>query len=80
LAWYILYQLLSILELLIVVRVVMSWVASPVSRNPFVQFVRGVTDPILEPIRSILPRTGPFDFAPMVALFLIYLVQQMIAR
>ena len=79
-AWYILYQLLSIVELLIIARVILSWIASPTSRNPFVQFVRGVTDPILEPIRSILPRTGPFDFSAMVALFAIYLIQQMIAR
>jgi len=78
--WYVLYQLLSIVELLIVARVILSWVASPVSRNPFVQFVRGVTDPILSPIRSVLPRTGMFDLSPMIALFAIYLIQQMIAR
>ena len=77
---FIIYQLLSIIELLIIARVITSWVASPASRNPFVLFIRGVTDPILEPIRSILPRTGPFDFAPMVAIFAIYLLQNLIAR
>ena len=78
--WYVLYQLLSIVELLIVARVILSWVASPVSRNPFVVFIRNVTDPILSPIRSVLPRTGMFDLSPMIALFAIYLIQQMIAR
>ena len=78
--WYVLYQLLSIVELLIVARVILSWVASPASRNPFVVFIRNVTDPILQPIRSVLPRTGMFDLSPMVALFAIYLIQQMIAR
>ena len=76
---YVLYQFLSLVELLIVLRVILSWVASPVSRNPFVQLVRQVTEPILAPIRSILPRTGMFDLSPMVALFAIYLLQSVIA-
>lgn len=76
---YVLYQFLSLVELLIVLRVILSWVASPVSRNPFVQLVRQVTEPILAPIRSILPRTGMFDLSPMVALFAIYFLQSLIA-
>jgi YggT family protein len=76
---YVLYQFLSLVELLIVLRVILSWVASPVSRNPLVQLVRQVTEPILAPIRSILPRTGMFDLSPMVALFAIYFLQSLIA-
>jgi len=76
---YVLYQFLSLVELLIVLRVILSWVASPVSRNPLVQLVRQVTEPILAPIRSILPRTGMFDLSPMVALFAIYALQSLIA-
>ncbi|MFL5538496.1 MAG: YggT family protein [Longimicrobiaceae bacterium] len=75
---YVLYQFLSLVELLIVLRVILSWVASPVSRNPLVQLVRQVTEPILAPIRSILPRTGMFDLSPMVALFAIYALQSLI--
>jgi len=76
---YVLYQFLSLVQLLIIARVILSWVASPVSRNPVVQLIRQVTDPILEPIRSILPRTGMFDLSPMVALFAIYALQSIIA-
>jgi len=76
---YVLYQFLSLVELLIVARVVLSWVASPASRNPVVQLIRSATDPILLPIRSILPRTGMFDLSPMVALFAIYLLQGLVA-
>jgi YggT family protein len=75
----ILYQFLSLVQLLIIARVILSWVASPTSRNPVVQLIRQVTDPILEPIRSILPRTGMFDLSPMVALFAIYALQSLIA-
>ena len=77
--WRVLLYMLQLLQLLIIVRIILSWVVSPVSRNPFVEFVRQVTDPILRPIQVLLPRTGPIDFSPMIALFLIYLLQSVIA-
>ncbi len=73
--WSVILTLLQILQMLILVRVVMSWVVSPASRNPLVEFVRAVTDPILRPIQSVLPNTGPIDLSPMVALFLIFFLQ-----
>lgn len=76
---YVLYQFLSLVQLLIIARVILSWVASPTSRNPVVQLIRNVTEPILAPIRSILPRTGMFDLSPMLALFAIYILQELIA-
>jgi YggT family protein len=72
-------MLLQLLELLILARVILSWVVSPVSRNPFVVFVRSVTDVILNPIRAILPRTGMFDFSPMIALFALYFIENLIS-
>jgi len=78
--WNVILTLLQILQVLILVRVVMSWVVSPASRNPLVEFVRSVTDPILRPIQSLLPNTGPVDLSPMVALVLIYVLQGFIAR
>ena len=76
---YVVYQFLSLVQLLIIARVILSWVASPTSRNSVVQLIRQVTDPILVPIQSILPRTGMFDLSPMVALFAIYVLQNLIA-
>ncbi|HEX6749738.1 MAG TPA: YggT family protein [Longimicrobium sp.] len=74
----VIYHFLSVLEILIIARVIVSWVASPVSRNPVVQFIRAVTDSILEPIRSILPRTGMFDLSPMVAIFALQLLKSLL--
>ena len=72
------YYLLSLLQILIIGRVILSWVA-PGSRSPLAEFVRSVTDPILRPIQAILPSTGPVDISPMVALLLIWLLQNLIA-
>lgn len=77
--WSILYTLLSLLELLIIARVILSWVVSPHSRHPVAQTIRSVTDVVLEPIRSILPRTGMFDLSPMVAILAISLLQGLIS-
>ena len=60
-----------------IVRVLVSWI-SPDPYNPIVQFLRGVTDPVLDGIRRVLPRffwsTG-LDFTPLVLILLLQVVQ-----
>ncbi|MBI5051695.1 MAG: YggT family protein [Chloroflexi bacterium] len=65
-----LLQLLSqLFSLLILARILMSWVQ--VDRyNPVVKFIFDLTEPILAPIRRVLPQAGMFDFSPMVAILL----------
>jgi YggT family protein len=69
-----LIQLINVLStlfsLLILARIVFSWFQ--IDRyNPVVNFVFQVTEPILAPIRNILPPVAMFDFSPMVALLLL---------
>ena len=77
-AWMILVYSLRIFQILIIVRIVMSYVVSPGSSNPFVEMVRSATDPILRPIRSILPDTGMLDLSPMVAILLIQVLERVL--
>jgi YggT family protein len=70
---------LGMVELVLLARVVLSWTASPTSGNPAVQFIRGVTEPLLAPIRSILPPMAGFDFSPMVAFVLLRLLQNLLS-
>jgi len=69
---------LQIFQLLILVRVVLSWVVSPYSRSPWMELLRRATDPILNPIRSVLPDLGPIDIAPIVAIMVLGLLQRLI--
>lgn len=78
--WMLLYELLQVLQWLIIVRAVMSWFVDPYSRNPVVVLIRNVTDAILRPISSVLPRTAGVDLSPIVAIFAIYLLQELILR
>ena len=41
-------------------------------------FIYQITEPILAPIRKIMPRTGAIDLSPMVALLLLYAIQRLI--
>lgn len=75
LGWRVLLQLLELLELLVFARAILSWFVAPASRNPLIVFIRTVTDPIINPIRAIMPRTGPFDFSAMIAIVLLSVLQ-----
>lgn len=68
--------LLTVLSWLIVARALISWV-SPDPENPIVQFLHYTTDPILEPIRRLIPtwRLG-LDFSPMIAWLLLIFLQK----
>jgi YggT family protein len=62
--------LLDILAFAIFIRAILSWF--PVGAgNPVVTFFNWVTDPLIAPIRRVLPRTGMMDLSPMVAIVLI---------
>lgn len=63
-----------VLQVLIFIRVVLSWL--PLGSNPVSEFVIRLTDPILSPLRRVLPRFGMLDLSPMIALLIIVAVQQ----
>ena len=66
------------LWLALIARVLMSWlnVTQSGPLYPIAAIIYQITEPILAPIRRILPRFGMFDFSPMIALLLIALVRQ----
>lgn len=69
----------QIMEILIVARVLMSWFR-PSLNNPLFRFVYELTEPILGPIRRLLPPTGMIDFSPLVALLLLYAVETFVLQ
>lgn len=63
--------------ILILIRVILSFVQiNPY--HPAVQMVYQLTEPILEPIRNIMPRTGMIDFSPLIALLLLGLLRRLL--
>ncbi|MFH0753247.1 MAG: YggT family protein [Candidatus Omnitrophota bacterium] len=65
---------LSILYWLILIRALISWV-NPDPYNPIVQFLMRVTEPVLAPIRRILPPMA-FDLSPIIAFLILIFLQK----
>ena len=63
-------MLFQIYWLLIIVRVLISWV-NPDPFNPIVQGLMRLTEPVLEPLRRVIPSIGPIDISPLVALLIL---------
>ena len=74
----ILYALLSVLVLFIFIRFISQWFVF--HRNTFLGFVARVTDPILIPVRRIIPPIGMFDISAMLVLLLISFLQSIVMR
>lgn len=72
-----LIQLLDIYSLLVFGTVIISWVKLPPD-NPIASFLHSITEPLLSPIRQIMPEMGGLDFSPLVLLFGIRLVRGVI--
>ncbi|HYN69969.1 MAG TPA: YggT family protein, partial [Candidatus Eisenbacteria bacterium] len=51
-------------------RVLLSWI-DPAGRSRFAPFLIAMTEPILAPVRRLLPRTGGFDLAPLIVLLIL---------
>ena len=65
--------LCRVLTFAIIFRAILSWF-SPRPTNMLVVIVNKVTEPLLAPLRRIIPRAGMFDFTPLVAIVLLQLV------
>jgi YggT family protein len=74
---FLLYGFLGIYSLLIVMRIVLSWVTS--GTNRLTRLLMKLTDPILEPFRRIIPPIGMFDISPIVVLILLNFLQVAVA-
>lgn len=66
-------------SLAILIRVILSWVRFD-PYHPVSVFIHGVTEPVLAPIRRLLPSTGMIDFSPLVAILLLQIVQAVLTQ
>ena len=63
----------DLVTILILLRVIVSWIF-PRSTNMLLVILYRLTEPILAPLRRIIPRVGRLDFSPLVAIILIQLI------
>lgn len=66
----------NVLNLLILVDIVVSFFLSPY--HPIRNALDKIVNPLLNPIRKILPQTGMFDFSPIVLILILQLLEYLI--
>jgi YggT family protein len=70
-----------VLTIAIIARALITWVPNIINpRGAIAEFLFTITEPILAPIRSIMPRMGMFDFTPMIAIILLQVIGQVAVR
>lgn len=62
----------------IFIRVILSWFGID-PRNPVVIFLHDITEPILSPLRQFIPRLGMLDLTPMIAIFLLIIINRAVS-
>jgi len=75
----IVHQAINLLILAILVSSILSWFR-PDPRNPFVRLLQAIVDPLLHPLRTLLPAIGGLDFSPMLAVVILMLLRSLLER
>ncbi len=71
--------LINVLIFAIFARSILTWF--PIDRNgPVFQALDAITEPILEPLRRVVPMVGMIDITPMVAILLLFFISSVLAQ
>lgn len=63
----------------LIISVILSWVAQG-SHNPTAMLINQICEPLLAPIRRILPNMGGLDLSPIVAFLILNLIDMLVIR
>jgi YggT family protein len=82
---YLVCLILQLYYVILIVRIILSWVPSlPEPVQPLARGVRALTDPLLTPLRGIVPPVrigaGALDLSPLILFFGIILLQSLLCR
>lgn len=70
--------LVQALGFAIFARSILTWF--PIDRDgPVVQALNAITDPILDPLRRVLPTIGALDLSPMVAIIVLFTLSRFLS-
>lgn len=73
-----LVNIITLYEGLIILRAILSWFTTPTTQNRLIDMLNQLTDPILKPVREMLPASGGIDFSPLVVLIGLELVKRVL--
>ncbi|MEO1288477.1 MAG: YggT family protein [Chloroflexota bacterium] len=74
---YLVYAL-QIYSFILLARVLMTWIPNLDYNNPIVKFLIQATEPVLQPVRNMLPQNSGLDFSPIVVFLAITLISSVL--
>ncbi|MEM9953832.1 MAG: YggT family protein [Chloroflexota bacterium] len=74
---YLVYAL-QIYSFILLARVLMTWIPNLDYNNPIVKFLIQATEPVLQPVRNMLPQNSGLDFSPIVVFLAITLISRVL--
>ena len=70
-----LVAIIQIYSYVILARIVLSWIPNISRSHPAVEFLHRITDPVLEPVRRMIPPLGALDISPIVVFLGLHLLR-----
>lgn len=67
--------IIQLYTLVLLARILMSWIPNLDRYNPIVQFLYQITEPVLEPARRLIPSIGMIDISPIVVFIVLGILQ-----
>ena len=74
----IIQSLLVLLQILFIARFI-AQLFDATGRNPITRTLMDITEPILAPVRRIMPPMGGLDFSPTIVLLLLFVLQRVLS-
>jgi YggT family protein len=75
---YVLFGCLGLYTLAIFVRIIFAWGGASYA-NRLMRFLVRITEPLLAPLRRMIPTVGMFDISPLIAFFIVWVCQTAVA-
>jgi YggT family protein len=70
--------ILIFFELILLARVLLSWFPNVDRSNPIIRFIFEITEPILRPIRELMPQGMMIDFSPLIVFLIIQVLRTLL--
>ena len=77
---YILVRSIQVYVLLVFVRCLLTWIPGLNWNNPILNALKSAVDLYLNLFRKFIPPFGMFDFSPIIAIMVLYFVQNLLIK
>ena len=75
-----LIAVVNLYSIIVVVRVVFSWLGPQARQKELCAFLHAITEPLMRPLRRLIPPLGGIDFSPILLFFALRVMVGLLAR